>query len=398
VNEAAALKELGVPIVCYALKRGTATRSAAPVDLLCEPPGPVRLLRSALANLPAMISTLAGARRERRSLRDTNRLLLAEAHAAHIAQRVRAAGVTHVHAHFVARTADVAGALKERLGTLWTATAHAGDVYAPTEPELLRRRLDDASAVACANQGLQDAIQSLAKRPIETPIVHCGVNTRALPFGAGWAAADGRPPELVTVGRLVPTKGYWTILEAAPQIMAANPTLRWTLIGEGPLEAELLSDRRFRDLSPRMRLAGGLDHPDALALIQRAAALVLPCEAAADGDSDGIPVALMEAMALGVPVITSVVGGIAELVVHEETGFLVPPRDAQALAGAVQHVLDPQSAEAVGRVRAEARAKVEREFDLHGEAARLAELLQTYLVQSPGPTTAHAGEYQGLAR
>jgi glycosyltransferase involved in cell wall biosynthesis len=345
-----------------------------------------------------MISTLVGARREGRGLRDTTRLLLAEAHAAHIAGKAKDAGVTHVHAHFVARTADVAGALKERLGTQWTATAHAGDVYAPTEPELLRRRLDDASAVACANKGLQDAIQSLAKRPLDTPIVHCGVNTRELPFRPGRSSNDGRPPELVTVGRLVPTKGYWTILEAAPRIMAANPSLRWTLIGEGPLEDELLSDPRFRELSARMSLTGGLDHPETLELIQHATAFVLPCEAAADGDSDGIPVALMEAMAVGVPVITSVVGGIAELVTHDETGFLVPPRDAATLADAVQHVLDPSSAEAVDRVRAAARAKVEQEFDLHGEAARLAELLRHYRVPSRDLATPRAGEYQRLAR
>jgi glycosyltransferase involved in cell wall biosynthesis len=392
VNEAAALKELGVPVLCYALKRGTANRAAAPVDLLCEPPGPWKLVRAALTNLPAMVASLAGARRERRGLRDTNRLLLAEAHAAYIAGKARDAGVTHVHAHFVARTADVAGALSERLGTRWTATAHAGDVYAPTEPDLLRRRLDDASAIACANRGLQDAIQSLAQRPLDTPIVHCGVNTRELPFRTRRSAAGARGPELVTVGRLVPTKGYWTILDAAQQIMAANPALTWTLIGEGPLEDELLSDTRFRDLAPRLRLAGGLDHAETLALIERASAFVLPCEAAADGDSDGIPVALMEAMALGVPVITSLVGGIAELVTDGETGFLVPPSDADALAAAIQRVLDPGSTKECERVCAAARAKVEQDFDLHGEAARLVELLQRYLAPSRPLALAGAGE------
>jgi glycosyltransferase involved in cell wall biosynthesis len=394
VNEAAALKEMGVPVLSYALKRGTATRSAAPVDLLCDPPGPIRLLGSALTSPRAMIATLLAARKERRGLRDTLRLLLAEAHAAHIEQRVARAGITHVHAHFVARTADVAGALKKRLGIDWTATAHAGDIYAPTEPELLRRRIDDASAIACANEGLREAIQRLARRPLETPIVHCGVNTRELPFRSVRPGA----PELVTVGRLVPTKGYWTILEAAPRIMAADSELRWTLIGEGPLDGELRSDPRFRGLAPRMSLAGGLDHPETLALIERAAAFVLPCEAAPDGDSDGIPVALMEAMALGVPVITSVVGGIAELIVDDETGFLVPPGDANALAAAVQRVLDPQSSEVVDRVRAAAREKVEREFDLHGEAARLAELLQRYLARPGMPAAARPAEYQGIAR
>src|SRR4051812_9685991 len=182
VNEAAALKELGMPVLVYALKPGDAQHSAAPVDLLCPPPGRWQLSKGACKGIPRMFARLRGAMGARLSLGDTLRLLLAEAHAVMIEDECRAAGITHMHAHFIARTADVAGALAPRLGTKWTATAHAGDVYAASEPALLVKRLRAVDAVACANQGLEEEVRRLGVPAERTTIVHCGVDTQGLPF------------------------------------------------------------------------------------------------------------------------------------------------------------------------------------------------------------------------
>jgi glycosyltransferase involved in cell wall biosynthesis len=181
----------------------------------------------------------------------------------------------------------------------------------------------------------------------------------------------------VTVGRLVATKGYWTILEAAHTLMRRDPSLRWTIVGDGPLRGAIEADERFQRLSGRLQLVGALGHEATLDVLRDGAtAFVMPCERSQTGESDGIPVAFMEAMALGVPVITCAVGGIAELVEEGETGFLVQPRDPPALVAAVEHVLHGDPA-GLDRVRRAARDRIEHEFEINGQAQVLVSLLSS---------------------
>ena len=378
VNEAATVRELGVPVVGYALRRGAVVRSAAAdIDLVCPPPTRSQLAAASVEAMPAFLSELRRARPSRLSRDEKSRLLFALAHAAYLAPWARRAGVAHVHAHFLGRSSDVAAALAPQLGCRWTATAHGQDVYAPVEPGLLRHRLASVAAVACANRGLERRLhESFGAQTPPTTIVHCGVHTESLMFAP---EAPSGAPHLVTVGRLVATKGHWTVLEAAAQLMPRHPSLRWTVVGDGPLHDELVRDPRARRLAPRLTFAGAMDHASALEVVTDATAFVLPCETGAHGESDGIPVALMEAMALGVPVVTTPTAGIPELVADGETGILVSPQDWRSLVAALERILDPASADELGRIRAAAREKVEREFDQVQEAGRMVELLAAHL-------------------
>ena len=382
VTEAAAVRALGVPVAGYALNRGAALRPAAELDFLCPPPGRAALVAGALRSGRAALRPLARVARRELSLREAVRVVLAEAHAAHVVSAARRVGVVHVHAHFLGRSADVADALARRLGCRWTVTAHAADVYVPPEPGLLRDRLARTAAVACASRNVRQTVERLAAgRPVRTGIVHCGVDLSETTFRDEHPAGGRRG--LVTVGRLVATKGYWTILASAHDLLRRHPELHWTLVGDGPLRDALRADPRFADLTPRLVLAGALDHAQTLDLIRTADAFVLPSERAADGDSDGIPVALMEAMGLGVPVVTTAVGGIPELVVDGDTGLVVPESDPAALTGALERLLYSEASDDVERMRRAARAKVEREFESSGQAEALLELLRPWVPASP---------------
>jgi colanic acid/amylovoran biosynthesis glycosyltransferase len=379
-NEAAAVNALGVPVAGYALTRGSASSSAAEIKLLCPPPTFVQLLAAALRGIPTFCGELWRARHDPLKPREMLRLLLGVAHARYVIRHIPAGTVTHVHAHFLGRTADVASTLADHLKCRWTATAHASDLYAPREPALLRRRLRSVSAVACANHGVRAELGLRSPNPPRSQVIHCGVETRALRFTARLSRTDR--PHVITVGRLVATKGHWTILAAAASFLHEHPTTRWTVVGDGPLRRELLDDPRTQALAGRLTFTGALDHERIMELVAGAAAFVLPCERNAAGESDGIPVAIMEALALGVPVITTAIAGIPELVVANETGFLVPPQDPKSLTTALERVLFEMPVTDLDRVRSAARRRVEMDFDLFTEAGRLITMLRPYLSHS----------------
>jgi glycosyltransferase involved in cell wall biosynthesis len=265
-----------------------------------------------------------------------------------------------------------------RLDCDWSVTAHAGDAYSPGEPALLERRLATAAAVVCASRSVQASVERHATPTgVRTAVVHCGIDVSAVRF----RPARLRTPEahLVTVGRLVATKGHWTNLEAAAWLMDRYPSLWWTVVGDGPLRDELAARAHRLGLADRFAFAGALAHDETMSLLRDADGFVLPCEEDGRGGSDGIPVALMEAMAVGVPVVTAPVGGIRELVEPDETGFLVPSGDASAVVAAIEHILDEHHQPALECLRIAARTKIEREFDQSQQARVLIELLGPHL-------------------
>ena len=168
---------------------------------------------------------------------------------------------------------------------------------------------------------------------------------------------------LVVVTRLVPKKGLDVAIEALTLLARRRPEIAWRfdIGGEGPCEAALRAQVEDAGLGDRVHFAGPMDHADTLALIARADALVLPSRTAADGDQEGIPVTLMEAMALGTVVCSTRHSGIPELVEHGTSGLLAEEGDAEGLFDAIVAVADGTvDLDAMARA---ARATVERDFD-----------------------------------
>ena len=200
---------------------------------------------------------------------------------------------------------------------------------------------------------------------------HLGIPVAEYPFRPAPPAA---PLRLAAVARLVPKKGLHVAIEALRRLRASHPGLDWRfdIGGEGPLGAALRAQVEEAGLADRVRFLGPLGHDAALALIGEAHALLLPSETAADGDMEGIPVTLMEAMALGAIVLSTRHSGIPELVEHGRTGLLAAEGDAGGLHANLA-ALATGAVDAGAMARA-ARATVERDFDDARQTAALVAL------------------------
>jgi colanic acid/amylovoran biosynthesis glycosyltransferase len=178
---------------------------------------------------------------------------------------------------------------------------------------------------------------------------------------------------VLSVGRLVEKKGFEFALRAVRDALTTYPNLRYHLIGDGPRRAELEALAVKLEIARQVTFYGQLAREGVEAVRSRADLVLVPSVTAPDGDEEGIPVVIMEAMAAGIAVVATRHGGIPELVVDGETGSLVPERDGAALARALMRLIsDPQLR---GRLARAARAKVVREHDLDRQNDQLARLL-----------------------
>lgn len=339
------------------------------------------MARRPIATARALAATIAGYWRSPGRLA---RSLVAFTAAAAHARTMRRLGVQHAHAHFATYPA-LAGWLAHRLIDIpYTFTAHAHDIYVDqlNLPTLVR----EAKAIAAISQFNRAFLQRYehgAPTPIE--VVHCGVVPAAYAFRPRTLAASG-PVHAICVATLNELKGHRILFEA---LATAGPELDRIivdLVGSGPLEAQLRAQVSELGLDRRVRFHGTRSEDEVAEMLDRADVFVLPSVVAANGRMDGIPVALMEALATGLPAIASRLSGIPELVRDGETGLLAAPGDAADLARAMRDLLaDPQAA----AQRAQAgRRLIEQEFDIE----RSAELMLAFFgAATPTPLPSEAG-------
>jgi colanic acid/amylovoran biosynthesis glycosyltransferase len=293
-------------------------------------------------------------------------LALAAAHARRLAEE----RTEHVHAHYATYPLLAAWLCHRLTGVPYSFTAHAHDLF--VDRSFLRRRVADARfAVAISDYNRRFL---LAHTDGRTPIhvVHCGVDPGVYRFRPRAPTAD--PVRAICVASLQEYKGHDVLLRAVAGGGPELARLELDLVGGGPLRGDLERLVHALGLAPRVRFHGTLTEPQVTALLDRADCAVLASVVAHDGQMDGIPVALMEALAAGVPVIATRLSGVPELVRDGETGLLAEPGSVTDLRRALRALLaEPGGA----RARAEAgRRLVESEFDVRASAARLVELLR----------------------
>ncbi len=178
------------------------------------------------------------------------------------------------------------------------------------------------------------------------------------------------PATVLTVARLVEKKGIDDLIRACGLLVRRGIGVRLELVGDGPLRAELTALAAAQGAD--VRFLGALDQEEVRNCYRRAGVFSLPCVIASTGDRDGLPTAVLEAMACGLPAVTTAVNGLAEALIHEQTGLVVPERDPEALAGALGRLIsDPVWADRLGR---QAREHVTRSFCLVDSATRLRSL------------------------
>jgi colanic acid/amylovoran biosynthesis glycosyltransferase len=192
-----------------------------------------------------------------------------------------------------------------------------------------------------------------------------GIDLRPFPFRGARAAAPGTPLRLLSVSRLVEKKG---IADAIRALARAAAPYEYVVAGDGPMRAELEALARTAGVAHRVRFVGAQTRAQVAALLRSADVFVAPSVTGADGDIEGIPVSIMEAMAVGLPVISTWHSGIPELVDDGVSGMLVPEHDVAALADRLGTMADPCVRARMGEA---GRAIVEREFEIGALTERL---------------------------
>jgi len=282
---------------------------------------------------------------------------------------LRAIDPDHLHAHWATYPSTSAMLASRRLGKPYSFTAHAHDIF--LEDHLLAAKMRSAAfGVTISEFNRQFLAKKVSPVALEClRIVHCGVVPASFAF-----APDGREPGLImAVGRLDEIKGFRHLIDACQLLASRSVRFQCNIIGEGPLRAELQQRIDAAGLGERVTLLGARKQEEVRGWLARAGMFVLPSVVTSRGDRDGIPVALMEAMAVGLPVVSTRVSGIPELIEHGRSGLLAEPGDAQGLAHCVEQLLSDPLA---GREMAlRARQKVEREFDVATEARKLLEAI-----------------------
>ena len=280
-------------------------------------------------------------------------------------------GFDHVHAHFASGPTSVALHVSRLTGVSYSLTAHAKDIFLDTvHPRDLTRKLTPARFAVTVSDFNAAYLQRLAAG---TKIVRV-YNGLDLQRFAPNGAHHERPPLVLAVGRLIEKKGFADLVRACSILDGDGLDFRCAIVGKGPLEDELRALVASLGLASRVSLLGPLPRERLLDLYPRAAVFVAPCVVGGDGNRDGLPTVLVEAMALGVPVVATPVTGIPELVEDGVTGLLVSERDSGALAEAIRRVLsDDGLAE---QLTIAARARIEQSFDLRRNVAQLRRLFE----------------------
>jgi glycosyltransferase involved in cell wall biosynthesis len=315
-----------------------------------------------------------------RSPRFLVRALAAVPIGAAIGRAVVELDLDHIHAHWATHPTLAAWVASRLSGRPYSFTAHAHDIY--VERAMLDVKIRDARFVVTISEANRRLLETWcgAAATARVVVIHCGADPAvfAPPGGAAGRGSDvaapdqpERVPALVCVASLQPQKGQRSLVEACAILRDRGRTIRCTLVGEGEERPALEAEIRRLELGDVVTLAGALPR-DRVALIVGAADIaVQPSIVLASGKTEGIPVALMEALAAERAVVASRVSGIPELVVDGATGLLVEPGDATALADAIERLLDdPTLRSTLGRA---GRRKVLEEFDLARNTALLAE-------------------------
>jgi glycosyltransferase involved in cell wall biosynthesis len=280
-----------------------------------------------------------------------------------------------IHAHF-GMEGVYALPLARQLGIPLITTFHGFDATlstvallgspAWTNYPLFRGRLArQGTLFLCASAFIRERVLAMGFPAARTQVHHIGVDCVAI---RPREAAE-ETPTILHVARLVEMKGTQYLIRGFAELAARDVEVRLDIIGDGPQKASLQALSRSLGLEQRIRFLGALPHPQVLAAMRMAAMLALPSMRTATGRVEGLGMVLLEAAATGLPTIGSRIGGIPETVMDGETGFLVPERDAAALAARMSALLaDPALRQRMG---AAGRALVEQRFNLHRQTETL---------------------------
>ncbi|MCC4106959.1 glycosyltransferase family 4 protein [Serratia ureilytica] len=286
-------------------------------------------------------------------------------------------GIQCLHAHFGTRATTVARLAAWFSDISYTFTAHAKDIYYQYEEttDLAQKLRDAAQTVTVSDYNRAYLQRQYGTAAEKTVRVYNGIELAHFPY----TAPVERPRHILAVGRLVEKKGFEVLIDALRLLRSRTGSFHCTLIGDGPLRAALQARIQAAELGNVIVLSGQQPQPDIIKAMQTAYLVVAPCVVSKDGDRDGLPTVLLEAMALGTPVISTQVAGIPELIRDDETGLCIAPNNPAELTAALLRLFNEPAT--CLRLSLKARERIERDFDIDRNAARLRAIFAASLVQ-----------------
>ena len=299
---------------------------------------------------------------------------------------MRQGDVAHLHGHFCHGVATITWLAARMAGLGYSFTAHAKDIYqAELNPgDLLERKMGGARFVATCTCANAQVLRVRHPRPDDVHAIYHGLDTAWFAPGVvgGMAAQDG-PPMILAVGRLVEKKGFDQLIEACARLRDRGLAFQCLIVGEDGNASEAIRRQiAGHGLGEQVRLRGAVTQDGLRAIYARAQVFALPCQVMEDGDRDGFPNVLAEAMAMGVPVVSTRISGIPEMIDDGVHGLLVEPRDPAALADALARLLTDPSLHAA--LTAGGRARICERFDSRRTTVALRDLFAAELAQAPG--------------
>jgi glycosyltransferase involved in cell wall biosynthesis len=261
--------------------------------------------------------------------------------AVYVGLRLKDLGIHHVHAHFAGMAARTAFWIARFFPISFSFTAHANDIFAPRKFEIgLDKLVDGARVIITETDYSKKFLQKrFPERSDRIHRIYNGLNLGE--FGRANFSSD--PPLIVAVGRLIAKKGFANLIRACALLVERGKSFRCEIFGDGPLENQLRGLIAELGLQDVVQLLGPKPQHELRTRLADASVFALPSVPETEGGMDNLPTVIMEAMATGLPVVSTSIGGIPEMVVENETGFLVQPENGLALAGAIEKVTNDRS-------------------------------------------------------
>ncbi len=301
---------------------------------------------------------------------------------AHARELARSDVPVHLHAHYATYPALAAWVCRRLLGIGYSFTAHAHDLY--VDQGMLPVKVADADFVVTISEFNRRLLQRVAPAGVAIHLVHCGIDVQAYLYRKREMPAAG-PVRALCVASLQEYKGHAVLFRALAMGGPGVDRIQLDLIGDGPLRQSLGRLADDLGIGDRVSFHGSRTETYVRNALAAADMFVLPSVVAADGQMEGLPVALMEALACGLPAVATALSGIPEIIVDGETGLLAAPGDARSLCDALDRLIEEPSSAA--RYARAGRELVEQQFDIAVSTSLLAQLFERYF-----PVTRHGAE------
>ncbi|MEM9839130.1 MAG: glycosyltransferase family 4 protein [Pseudomonadota bacterium] len=286
-----------------------------------------------------------------------------------LGKMLKDAGVEHLHIHFAHTPTQIGMYAAQFAGIPFSMMGHANDLF--ERPLLLKEKGDRSKAFVMISDHNAKVMRQTGVAEAKLPIVRCGVPDvpHALPQRKEYRDA----PVIGSLGRLVEKKGMRDLIDAFAMVLPDVPQAKLEIVGNGPLREQIEAQIASLGIEERVELKGAMPNSEVLAWLKGLDLAVLACKRDPEtDDQDGIPVALMEAMAFGVPVISTEISGIPELIVDGQTGRLGKPGNAKSIADAMRASLTDY--DATETLRQNALDHLRTEFSLDVNLARLEQI------------------------